>query len=1006
MKRFIVIISVLFCMSLSQDIAGNWTLTAVKVDYYNYTRPNQLTEGSEYINYPDGAGGTVNYQYYTPVNVYTPVQLGGKALPITWMPPGYMFLEVPNGPFGEVGLATNGVNLNVNLATDGSGTIPEGSTYPDIELDEENCTTFGQVLPVTDLVGYTSTLDSGSQLPLTQINGRPSANPYAGETMGSLSLNQSVVFSFFPETPVPDYTPLPLFFSATEFASGPYPTVINGVNMYETAGVTGGWIKRAGQDGHGAFSFDVDVVDDVTGDTTTVTRYSIGQNDPTSAATQPQPDLALYWHSIDGFSADTGLGDSLSVDEDGDGTPYDRIFGLPAISASRVDAGCAAAFGFGDSFDYMVAGDITEAVAGLVEQTCEAMGLQATVYGGCLSSVSAACEAVTAGQVEEQCDQIGSASAFVSYFAALQLSALAAAEGLTLEQYVGGGCQLAAATDACANGASGLPDELCGAGGFAQEICLGFGFSESACGFDADDPDTADENEQGLANLVVNSGITDCADLAANVDTLTAAAGSLVDTVDEDDPADNNCDEWAVTVADGFAAQSAATGYNTCTELADGLAAQDADIIAVLDAMAAGSESTNNLSCTDYTAYLLGNNLVSCESVGTSQADSCIDVTLSDDYEETADANSIYVMNPSPAFLPWNGFVTYNSYMFTQTGVNNGADYAWDLDLSEVYWLDANTFQSCQPGSSDACGPVSFGSDGIYLDDPTTDEDESADNGGRIVFSYEPTCIPVLESMEVQTEFVGFAEGECNHDGDVTGNSAVDVLDVVALVSHVVGNSTLEADALCRADINEDSTVNVLDIVGIVNIIVNSRGDAATDAEFIRDSEGLEMNANGVVDAVQITLSHSNDFSIELTDDALIAEYSTKDNQTTLIVVLPEDGRLFSATGEYTIDEVIAANEANGYITTSMPVTFNLSEAYPNPFNPSTNLDIELNNTANVSVMVYNVMGQMVSVLHDGNMNAGMHSITWDASNLSSGMYIIKAEVAGDVSTQKVMLLK
>ena len=89
-----------------------------------------------------------------------------------------------------------------------------------------------------------------------------------------------------------------------------------------------------------------------------------------------------------------------------------------------------------------------------------------------------------------------------------------------------------------------------------------------------------------------------------------------------------------------------------------------------------------------------------------------------------------------------------------------------------------------------------------------------------------------------------------------------------------------------------------------------------------------------------------------------------------------------------------------------MPVTFNLSEAYPNPFNPSTTLDIELNNTANVSVMVYNVMGQMVSVLHDGNMSAGMHAITWDAADLASGMYIIKAEVANEVISKKVMLLK
>ena len=92
--------------------------------------------------------------------------------------------------------------------------------------------------------------------------------------------------------------------------------------------------------------------------------------------------------------------------------------------------------------------------------------------------------------------------------------------------------------------------------------------------------------------------------------------------------------------------------------------------------------------------------------------------------------------------------------------------------------------------------------------------------------------------------------------------------------------------------------------------------------------------------------------------------------------------------------------------STSMPTAFSLSEAYPNPFNPSTTLDLTLHNDGDVAITVYNVMGQMVGTLHNGNMSAGTHQITWDASNLASGMYIIKAEVADNVSSQKVMLLK
>ena len=148
MKRFIVIISAFFCLSMAQDIAGSWTLTAVDVWYYNFARPNAETA--------DPAFG--DNQFATPLYVSDTYGLGAS-LPLAWLPPGYMFLGVPNGPYGEGGLAANGVNLNVTLETDGTGTIPEGSTYPDIELDEELCVTYGQVLPVTDEVIYSSDKD-------------------------------------------------------------------------------------------------------------------------------------------------------------------------------------------------------------------------------------------------------------------------------------------------------------------------------------------------------------------------------------------------------------------------------------------------------------------------------------------------------------------------------------------------------------------------------------------------------------------------------------------------------------------------------------------------------------------------------------------------------------------------------------------------------------------------------------------------------------------------------
>ena len=368
------------------------------------------------------------------------------------------------------------------------------------------------------------------------------------------------------------------------------------------------------------------------------------------------------------------------------------------------------------------------------------------------------------------------------------------------------------------------------------------------------------------------------------------------------------------------------------------------------------------------------------------------EVTTTDDYPGEADkVNKFYVMNPDATYAPWTQFVTFNAVMYGLSGGNSAFlvdDSGHDLDPTSIAFVSLATGLPCDPTSGDPyCAPYSA-------------------TGGRLVMSYSPTCVPVIESMEVQTEFLGFEEGECTHDGDVTGDNSTNVLDVVAIVQAVIGNSSLTEEQACRADINSDTLVNVLDVVAIVQSIVNGRdGAPASSVEFIRTSQGLEMNADGVVDAVQLTLSHGDEFSIDLTDNAFVAEYSTKGNQTTLMVVAPEGNEIFTASGDYAIEEVIAANK-DGYVPTSQPVSFNLSEAYPNPFNPSTSLEINLNVESNVSITAYNVMGQLVSTIHDGNMDAGTHAITWNASDLASGMYIIKAEAAGNVINQKVMLLK
>jgi len=81
-------------------------------------------------------------------------------------------------------------------------------------------------------------------------------------------------------------------------------------------------------------------------------------------------------------------------------------------------------------------------------------------------------------------------------------------------------------------------------------------------------------------------------------------------------------------------------------------------------------------------------------------------------------------------------------------------------------------------------------------------------------------------------------------------------------------------------------------------------------------------------------------------------------------------------------------------------------KAYPNPFNPSTNLSFTLNEAANVRMEIYNIKGQMVDLLTDRHFDAGDHQITWNAGKFASGVYFIMFNKGNGNIFQKVVLMK
>lgn len=104
--------------------------------------------------------------------------------------------------------------------------------------------------------------------------------------------------------------------------------------------------------------------------------------------------------------------------------------------------------------------------------------------------------------------------------------------------------------------------------------------------------------------------------------------------------------------------------------------------------------------------------------------------------------------------------------------------------------------------------------------------------------------------------------------------------------------------------------------------------------------------------------------------------------------------------------EVLAATNATPDAPNSVVAKFALEQNFPNPFNPETNINFELAQASNVTLRVFNLVGQEVATLVSGPQAAGRHTVSFDGANLTSGMYIYRLEAGEFSATRKMVLMK
>ena len=417
-------------------------------------------------------------------------------------------------------------------------------------------------------------------------------------------------------------------------------------------------------------------------------------------------------------------------------------------------------------------------------------------------------------------------------------------------------------------------------------------------------------------------------------------------------------------------------------------------------------------------------------------------VTLDNQGSSSAVGGFEILISWSPAALTLNGVTRAGrtgSFEFFRVNYNDsGEGTARIVGIADI--MNGNVSPPLQPGT----GPIFFlemsvasdeGLIGVelpvsFLNLEDTDNTLSDSTGYLLVHpQLTDGIVSILGPDDVLT-------------GDINLNGfPYEVGDVTLFVNHLTNPGLFPFNSVQReaSDVNADGIPEtVADLVYLVNIVAGAIPpppkvdpfDANMMLVIAPDQDRTIFNAISEVElgAVLIRVNHHPGVALEpvSTGDFTIA-FNDDGSVLTVLAYMPEGGgvsagnaQLFALNApqsELTINEV-QASDAIGYLIdvvykfeSPLPDIVSLAQNFPNPFNATTRISFGLPAASDVRLDLYNITGQRVGTLLDGNLDAGWYNINWsglgaDGNALSSGVYFYRLHANDKVLSMKMTLLK